>query len=105
MVEKSAQRKKERKKKKGGCETNQLGFKTLNVFLRVSLFKTSLETREEKDGKKKCEKTTKKTKKDDERKPLGVHALPNLTPALEILAIVRVSSFDTKEQRRRTFTR
>tara|TARA_B110000483_G_scaffold134697_1_gene161176 strand:+ start:629 stop:802 length:174 start_codon:yes stop_codon:yes gene_type:complete len=56
--------------------------------------------REKKDGKKLKKKT-----KDGERKPLGVHALPNLTPELEILAIVRVSSFKKQEKRRRNFER
>ena len=55
--------------------------------------------------KKEAREPKKKTKKDDERKPLGVHALPNLTPALEILAIVRVSFNKKQEKRRRTFKR
>ena len=92
--------KKERKEKKR--RRDLLGFNTLNVFLLVSLFKTSRK-RERKRTKKKRKK--KKTKKDDERKPLGVHALPNLTPALEILAIVRVSFNKKQEKRRRTCKR
>ena len=90
-------RKKGEKKRR---RSDQLGFNTLNVFFTRFSFQNVAQTREKKEKKKRKKKT-----KDDERKPLGVHALPNLTPALEILAIVRVSFNKKQEKRRRTFKR